>query len=191
VVLLAGGILTPMIEVEARITSMKLTFAGGPIEFGAQSLYYQSKSVLEVFRTLVHMGEPEMWAVGVLVLLFSVVFPVMKIVMLSLCLMWPRMLGVGVVRFFALEASKWSMADVMALAIFMSYVAFNGLIFNSLGGMRELGAQIAIPTESSKVLPGYYLFIGFCLASIFLSKKLERGFRGVAEGLVTHESRKD
>ena len=37
------------------------------------------------------------------------------------------------------------------------------------------GGQLAIPTNSSKILPGYYLFIGFCLASIFLSKKLERG----------------
>jgi hypothetical protein len=34
-----------------------------------------------------------------------------------------------------------------------------------------------IPTESSKILPGYFLFIGFCLASLFLSKKLEHGIR--------------
>ena len=41
-----------------------------------------------------------------------------------------------------------------------------------------MGAQVAIPTDSSKILPGYYLFIGFCLASLFLSKKLERGLNG-------------
>ncbi|MEO8595775.1 MAG: paraquat-inducible protein A [Candidatus Solibacter sp.] len=176
-VLLAGGILTPMIEVEAKITSVKMTFAGTPIVFQEQSLYYQSKSVLEVFRTLIHMGQPEMWAVGVLVLLFSVVFPALKILTLSVVLFRPGLLGSRVVRFLALESSKWSMADVMVLAIFMSFVAFNGLIFNTMGGLREIGAQIAIPTESSKILPGYYLFIGFCLASLFLSKKLERGLR--------------
>jgi len=31
--------------------------------------------VFEVFQTLIHMGRPEMTVVGVLVILFSVVFP--------------------------------------------------------------------------------------------------------------------
>jgi hypothetical protein len=57
----------------------------------------------------------------------------------------------------------------------MSFVAFNGLLANSMGGLQQTGAQLVIPTDGSKVLPGYYLFIGFCLASLFLSKKLERG----------------
>ena len=69
------------------------------------------------------------------------------------------------------------MADVMALAIFMSFVAFNGLIGNTMRGLKEVGGDIVIPTDSSKILPGYYLFIGFCLASLFLSKKLERGIQ--------------
>ena len=88
-VLLAGGILTPMLEVEARITRLGMTFMGTPITFTDQSLYFQSKSVLEVFRTLIQMGKPEMWVVGVLVLLFSVVFPALKILTLCLCLIWP------------------------------------------------------------------------------------------------------
>jgi hypothetical protein len=41
---------------------------------------------------------------------------------------------------------------------------------------------VLIPTNASKILPGYYLFIGFCVASIFLSKKLERG---IASGSAT------
>ena len=63
-----------------------------------------------------------------LVLMFSVVFPTVKILTLGICLKWPELLRLRIVRFFALESSKWSMADVMALAIFMSYVAFNGVI---------------------------------------------------------------
>jgi hypothetical protein len=109
--------------------------------------------------------------------MFSVVFPILKILTLGVCLFRPALLRVRVVRFFALESSKWSMADVMALAIFMSYVAFNGLIANTMSGLQETGAELLIPTDSSKILPGYYLFIGFVLASLFLSKKLERGIR--------------
>lgn len=176
--LLAGGILTPMIEVEAKLSSLKMTFLGQPIEFTEQLLYFQSKSVLEVFHTLITMGRPDMWIVGVLVLTFSVVFPTLKICTLAFCLFKPRVLERNrLARFFALESSKWSMADVMTLAIFMAFVAFNGLIGSTLASLRETGAQLVIPTDSSRILPGYLLFIGFCLASLFLSKKLEHGIR--------------
>jgi len=37
-----------------------------------------------------------------------------------------------------------------------------------------------LPTDSSTILPGYYLFIGFCVGSIYLSKKLERGIATVS-----------
>ncbi len=178
VVLLAGGILSPMIEVEARITRIAFTFFGTPLSFPEQVLYFQSKSVLEVFRTLIEIGQPEMWFVGMLVLMFSVVFPTVKILTLGFCLNRPDWLRkYRIVRFFALESSKWSMADVMALAIFMSFVAFNGVISNAMGSMRGPGVQLVIPTDSSKLLPGFYLFIGFVLASLFLSWKLEHGLK--------------
>jgi hypothetical protein len=34
---------------------------------------------------------------------------------------------------------------------------------------------VLIPTNASRILPGFYLFVGFCVSSILLSKKLERG----------------
>ena len=177
VTLLAGGVLSPMLEVEAKLSQLTLTFFGQPVSFPEQVLYFQSKSVLEVFRTLISIGEPQMWIVGVLVLLFSVVFPALKILTLGFCLKRRDWLHrYRIVRFFALESSKWSMADVMALAIFMSFVAFNGVISNAIGSLQEPGAQLVIPTDSSKILPGFYLFVGFVLASLFLSWKLERGF---------------
>jgi hypothetical protein len=176
IVLLAGGVLSPMLEVEVRITRLNATLLGTPIEFGAQSLYFRSKNVLEVFQTLIEMGRPEMSIVAVLVLLFSVVFPVLKMLALSASLFRPAILRTSrIVKFLAFDSSKWSMADVMAVAIFMSFVAFNGLIGSAMEDLKDAGGQLAIPTNSSTILPGYYLFIGFCLASIFLSKKLERG----------------
>ena len=72
------------------------------------------------------------------------------------------------------------MADVMALAIFMSFVAFNGLIGSAMSGLKGPGAELVIPTDSSKILPGFYLFVGFCLASLWLAKKLERSMKAVA-----------
>lgn len=183
IALLLGGVLTPMLEVEAKISKISLTFFGQPISFPEQVMYYQSKSVLEVFRTLITMGQPEMVVVAVLVLLFSVVFPALKVVTVALCLRDPSLpKKYRLAEFFALESSKWSMADVMALAIFMAFVAFNGLIGTAMNGLKGPGAEIVIPTDSSKILPGFYLFVGFCMASLWLAKRLERNIRTVESG---------
>jgi hypothetical protein len=119
-----------------------------------------------------------MTLVGVLVILFSVVFPALKMLALGACLFRPALLRTNrLVRLLAFELSKWSMADVMALAIFMSFVAFNGVIGSGWDGVRNMPGiqQVSFPTNASRILPGYYLFIGFCVSSIVLSKKLERG----------------
>jgi hypothetical protein len=173
--LLVGGILTPMIEVEAKISKISLTFFGQPVVFSEQVLYYQSKSVLEVFRTLITLGQPEMILVAVLVLTFSVIFPTLKVIAVGLCLHDPSLLKkYRVARFFALESSKWSMADVMALAIFMAFVAFNGLISSAMSALKSPVAELVIPTDSSKLLPGFYLFVGFCMSSLWLARNLQR-----------------
>jgi hypothetical protein len=59
----------------------------------------------------------------------------------------------------------------------MSFVAFNGVIGSGWDGVRGMPniQQVLIPTNASRILPGYYLFVGFCVSSIFLSKKLEHG----------------
>ena len=176
--MLAGGVLSPMLEVEVRVSKLDATLLGTPIEFRDESLYYRSKTVLEIFQTLIQMGRPEMTLVAVLVILFSVVFPALKMLALGACLFWPALLRTNrFVKLLAFELSKWSMADVMVVAIFMSFVAFNGVIGSAWEGLRGMPnvQQVQIPTDASKILPGYYLFIGFCVSSIILSKKLEKG----------------
>jgi hypothetical protein len=178
IAMLAGGVLSPMLEVEVRVTKLDATLLGTPIEFRDQSLYYRSKTVFEVFQTLIQMGRPEMTLVAVLVILFSVVFPALKMLALGACLFRPALLRTSrFVKLLAFELSKWSMADVMVLAIFMSFVAFNGVIGSALEGLREVPniQQVLIPTNASNILPGFYLFVGFCVSSIFLSKKMEHG----------------
>ncbi len=178
IAMLVGGVLSPMLEVEVRVTKLDATLLGAPIEFHDQSLYYRSKTVLEVFQTLIQMGRPEMTLVAVLLILFSVVFPALKMLALGAFLFRPALLRTSrIVKLLAFDLSKWSMADVLVLAIFMSFVAFNGVIGSAWDGVRAMPnvQQLQIPTDASRILPGYYLFIGFCLSSIVLSKKLERG----------------
>jgi len=116
------------------------------------------------------------------------VFPALKMLTLGAALFRPALLRTSrFVRLLAFDLSKWSMADLMALAIFMSFVAFNGVISSSWDGLRNVPniQQVLIPTNASKILPGYYLFVGFCVSSIFLSKKLEHG---IASGSTSESS---
>ena len=51
--LMACGVLTPMMEIEARVSELRMSLLGGEILFLDQVLYFQSKSVLDL--SLIHI----------------------------------------------------------------------------------------------------------------------------------------
>ncbi|EXJ16561.1 hypothetical protein D779_4114 [Imhoffiella purpurea] len=188
--LLAGGILTPMIEIEARIAELRLEFWGEPVVFTDQVLYFQTKSIFEVVRILTATGKPDMALVAVLITLFSIVFPTLKLISTYL-----YYYDVGsrrgrgaranpVIAFFALRSGKWSMADVMVVALFMAYIGFDGLVASQLGSLARTGtepgsasaslAAQVLTTNGTMLDMGFYLFLSFVLASLLLSVVLER-----------------
>jgi hypothetical protein len=174
--LLAGGILTPMIEIEARIEQLGLELLGEPVVFTDQVLYFQSKSVFDVVAILVRTNKPDMLLVGALIVLFSVIFPSLKVVATYIYYYdfkgWRQ---ARLARFFALESGKWSMADVLAIAIFMAYIGFSGLIGSQLGTLKRAAPHVQVLTADGTVLaPGFFLFLAFVLASMLLSAVLEK-----------------
>ncbi|WP_440870572.1 paraquat-inducible protein A [Thiocystis violacea] len=186
-ILLLGGLLTPMIEIEARISELKLIFMGEPIVFTNQVLYFQTKSIFEVVRILAETGAADMLLVGVLITLFSVIFPALKVVTTYLYYFdYGRARASAWVRFFALRSGKWSMADVLVIAIFMAYIGFDGLVESQLRAMTTAGADGSansgalgtqlLTTNGTALEPGFYLFLAFVLASLLLSAKLEKHF---------------
>ena len=76
----AGGILTPMLQVEAKIAQLDVVIGGETIQFSDQLLFYQSKSVIDFVILLMETGQIQLVVVGFLVGLFSVVFPLLKLV---------------------------------------------------------------------------------------------------------------
>ncbi len=173
--LLAGGILTPMIEVDARIEQISFPLLGGAVQFTDQVLYFQSKSVLDVTWLLMETGKPDMIAVGMLVILFAVLFPLAKLACTVLYSSGhPGLHQSALVRFFALESGKWSMADVFVVAIFMAFIGFDGIIeqqMRQLSDSAEMQGTL-ITTNGTQLLAGFYLFLGFCLASLWVSREL-------------------
>jgi hypothetical protein len=178
-VLLAGGVLTPMIDVEARISELSFTLLGEPIAFTDQVLYFQSKSILDVVQVLIDTGAWDMLSVAVLITLFSLVFPTLKV----LCgffyyFDWRGLRRNRLVYFFALRSGKWSMADVLVVAMLMAYVGFSGLVEGQLAAMAGAGRGVEVITTNGTALQlGFYLFLAFVLASLVLSALLEARVR--------------
>lgn len=173
--LLAGGILTPMLEIEAKIDELSFRLLGEPIVFTDQVLYFQSKSIVDVVVLLIDTGKWDVVIVGVLITLFSVAFPALK--MISTFLYYydiKHLRNTWFVEFFALKSGKWSMADVLVVALFMAYIGFRGLVSSQLGSIANAGGGVEVLTTNGTALQvGFFLFLGFCLASLVVSSLLE------------------
>lgn len=71
IILLIAGVTTPTIDMEAKISQMSFVLMGHPIHFENQVLYFQSKSILDVFWIMITHQDIQMKFVGVLLITFS------------------------------------------------------------------------------------------------------------------------
>lgn len=180
-ILLIIGLSTTMIEIDAQIASMDFHLLGQNVSFKNQELFFQSKSIIDVVTLLLRTGKFESQVVGVLILCFSVLFPFMKLLSTGLALVSEKKLAKNkLVHFFAFESGKWSMADVMVVAILMTFIGFNGIVDNTLSSLNMQNDSItSITTNNTSIQPGYIIFIGFVLYGFVLSfilKKITKQF---------------
>jgi len=177
-VFLFTGLAAPMIEIDARIQQLNFLLIGKHIQFHDQVLFYQSKSIIDVVKILITTGKPDSVFVGLLILIFSVVFPVCKLLSTKIHLLGSRKWGNSkVIKFFAFKSGKWSMADVMVVAIFMAYIGFKGILDSQLGNMNnDMNNQVmsSIATNKTSLQPGFILFIAFVLFGLILSTILNK-----------------
>ncbi len=64
--------------------------------------------------------------------------------------------------------SKWSMADVFVIGVFVAYLAANAV--EKEGGLLTFEAQLG---------SGFYYFLGYCLLSILATQLLLTGKQGI------------
>ena len=174
--LLLGGIITPMIELEARIDLLLFKLLGEEVIFEDQIIFFQSKSITDVVRILMKDGAIQMIFVGLLIFIFSIVFPTLKLISSFIYFINLKNLRENkVIRFFVLKSGKWSMADVMVVALFMAYIGFNGIVSSQLGSLSNAAKSIEIlSTNGTQLLGGFYLFLFFCISSLILSEAFTR-----------------
>lgn len=186
-VILAAGITTPMIEIDARFQEVNFLLVGEKIAFNDQVIFFQSKSIVDVVRILLETGNFDSISVGILILAFSIIFPVAKLLSTQVYLVGSERLKKNkLIHFFAFKSGKWSMADVYVIAIFMAYIGFQGILDNQLSILNmETESLVSISTNRTSLQPGFLLFIGFVLFSLLLSLILQKITAAEKRHLVT------
>lgn len=175
-ILLITGVTTPMIDMEAKISKMSFVLLNHPINFENQVLFFQSKSVIDVFMIMITNPSFMMKFVGVLMVCFSIVFPIIKLLSsVGYYFNFKEARQRGWVNFFVLKSGKWSMADVMVVAVFMSYIGFNGIITSQFGKLKNASEELVIlTTNGTSLQPGYYIFLSYALLAMGLSVLIHR-----------------
>jgi len=118
----------------------------------------KTRSILGTVRDLFDSGNT---LVAVLIITFSVVIPLFKGFMTLISLLNISRLARSKLGRFSAMISKWSMADVFVIGIFVAYLAANGI--------REDTGLVAF---DSSLGSGFYYFMGYCLVSILASQIL-------------------
>ena len=174
--LLYAGVTCPMIDMVAKIANFNFMLFGHKVEFTNQIVYFQSKSILDVFWVLMDDPAVPMKLVGVLMILFSVVFPVIKIITSFLYYFnVARSQERSIVRFFVLKSGKWSMTDVQVVAILMAYIGFNGMVSTQFDIIRATIPQFELISNNDTTLQiGFYIFLAYVLLAMLLSMVIER-----------------
>ena len=174
-VILLAGVASPMIEIDARMETMNFIILGENIEFTDQFIFYRSKSIIEIVSIMMATGKYDSVIVALLILSFSVLLPYSKLISMFIFTISEKFRASKLGTWLALYSGKWSMADVMVVAIFMAYVAFQGILDNQLAGLnRNTETMTAITTNYTSLLPGFYIFVTYVLFSILLSSQLKR-----------------
>ena len=133
--LLIPGLTQPVLTIVASINMLGVS----------QELFRQTQSVLEAVRTLHDSGND---FVAGLILFFSVTVPFLKALALVIILMLRNPATRYRLYLMVRSLSKWAMADVFAVGVFIAMLAARGS--NNLEGTPG---------------PGFYYFAAYCLVS--------------------------
>ena len=175
-VLLAVGITASVIEVDARIGSLNFMLMGEKIVFENQVLFFQSKSILGIVKVLINQPKPDAVVVGVLILLFIIILPLLRIIAKGLHILTRDPVAENkVVRYLTFETGKWDMSDVMVVGIMMTYIGLNGILKSQLSNLDIHNDFLNTTTVNyTSLQPGFIIFAGYVVFEEILSFILKR-----------------
>ncbi len=130
------------------------------------SVVDQSKSIL---GTVTDLYDRDRILVGTLILLFSVIVPILKGLMLIGGLLH-KSEAVQLRLYQVVNAiGKWSMADVFVVAVFLVFLSTAENTSAAKESISVFGVQIPLEIKmlmDSNLGPGFYWFLSYCLLSL-------------------------
>jgi paraquat-inducible protein A len=134
------GLLIPGLSQPALTIVASIPFGNKPME-----IFRQTQNVVEAVKSLYESGN---YFVSGLVLLFSIIVPFIKAAILGVILAVKSPVAKYRLYLFVRSISKWAMADVFAVGVFIAFLASKAT--------DNLDAVIGT---------GFYYFVGYCLVS--------------------------
>ena len=190
--LLYPGVTQPVLTLSGTIERSELAELGIDMIAG-EDADSQTRQMLTLFSTMLGFDQIEgqleayrstrsMWgtveelartgnvAVAILIVFFSLVIPVFKLILQALSLLVSSASLRGQLLWINGSLSKWSMSDVFVMALLIAFMA--GRASEQVGDLLTMDAQLE---------PGFYYFLAYCLFSIAASGLMSRA-RGELTG---------
>ncbi len=173
-VLLSCGVLMPMLDIHALIQKSTFSFWGEILVFPEQTLIFQSKSVRDVIVLLWRSATVGSRVVSSAIVLFTICFPILKLVMTACFWFRVKWRSNRVVHFFVFDSVKWAMTDVFVVSIFLAYLGFDGVIQHQMKMFQGLPSEHVemLSTSKSSLEPAFYTFLLFVIYGYVLSIKM-------------------
>jgi len=77
--MLVVALYSPVLDIDARISKVDFLILGQHVQFNDQVIFFETRSIMGVVQTLLATGRPDSIFVGGLLLAFSILFPVTKL----------------------------------------------------------------------------------------------------------------
>jgi hypothetical protein len=139
---------------------------------GKVVIHDSAKSILSTSQSLWEDGNH---IVAILIVTFSIVVPALKLLLIAFAYLWQNSILGWRLKLLSAGMSKWSMADVFAIALLISFLA----IKSTEGRSSLVENQINFET-------GFYYFIGYCLLSILASQLMRTDLKPNPQVAASH-----
>lgn len=170
--LLYAGVSLPMLAVSASLESLSFNLFGGEVGFDHQILFARIKSITDVILGLLTSASVESKFIGLMVIGFSFLFPISKIILLTF---W-SFTSSGRDLPWVVSLGKWSMADVFVAAIVVAVVGLDSMIGSQLDRLDSAsnGFVDIVSMSSTEFGIGAIFFTAYCLASSGFAMNLRK-----------------
>ena len=138
--LVSLGLLIPGLSQPALTIVASIPIFNKPTE-----IFRQTQNVMQAVKSLYETGN---YFVAGLILLFSIIVPFIKMAIMAVILATKAPAPRYRLYLFVRSISKWAMADVFAVGVFIAFMASK-----------------AIDNLDAVIGSGFYYFVGYCLVS--------------------------